>query len=77
MQSMYTHKKDDSILTVAQAASELGVHADTLRRWANANKVPYFRTPTGHRRFRHTDIEAIKVDAALADSDAMQGKATA
>lgn len=65
MQSRYNHKGARDILTVSEAASELGVHADTLRRWANASQVLYFRTPNGHRRFYKADIDAIKEDASL------------
>lgn len=68
MQSTYTDKAADDVRTVAQAARELGVHADTIRRWANAGKVAYFRTPNGHRRFLQSDIAAIKESPALAET---------
>lgn len=77
MQSKYPYNSAEGILTVAQAASELGVHADTLRRWANASKVPHFRTPTGHRRFAKADIDAIREDPKQSEQDIVTHKATA
>lgn len=47
-------------LTMAEAAKLLGVHRDSLKRWADAGKVPCWRTPKGgHRRFRRSDLEAL------------------
>lgn len=60
MQSRYTQVADAELLTVGQAAAELRVHGDTIRRWAKAGKIRAIRTPTGHRRFRAADIAAIK-----------------
>lgn len=48
-------------LTPSEAARILGVHADTLKRWADDGKVAYWRTPGGWRRFRREDIEALLV----------------
>lgn len=42
-------------LSISQAAAELGVSADSLRRWSNAGKLPQnamIVTGGGHRRFR-------------------------
>lgn len=52
---------DSSIiwLTLGQAAERLGVHAATLRRWADQGDVPVMLTPGGHRRFNSDDIEAL------------------
>ena len=50
----------DPLLTVAKAAEVLGVHGDTLRDWDNAGVLPSIRTPGGHRRFRLSDLEALK-----------------
>jgi excisionase family DNA binding protein len=38
------------------------VHAATLRRWADQNAIPSYRTPGGHRRFRLTDVERFESD---------------
>lgn len=71
MQTKYAENDSEGILSVAQAAGKLGVHVDTLRRWTKANKVPYFRTPSGHRRFHQADIDAIKEDASLTAEPAL------
>ena len=45
-------------LTLSEAAERLGVHPATLRHWADAGKIPSFRTPGGHRRFSAEVIDA-------------------
>jgi excisionase family DNA binding protein len=46
----------DELLTIREAASQLHVHPDTLRRWEKAGHLVPLRTPTGHRRFSRADI---------------------
>jgi len=41
----------DQWLSLSEASALLGVHASTLRRWADSGRVPCQRTPGGHRRF--------------------------
>lgn len=41
---------------MGEAARLLGVDETTLRGWADAGKVPVFRTPGGHRRFHEADL---------------------
>lgn len=43
-----------------EAAAFLGVHTDTLKRWAKAERLPSFVTPGGWRRFRRADLEAFR-----------------
>lgn len=45
-------------LTLGEAAETLGVHATTLRRWADGGEIPCLRTPGGHRRFLEADLHA-------------------
>ena len=46
-------------LTVAQAASVLGVAANTVRAWDAAGILPSRRNPAnGYRLFRRADLEA-------------------
>lgn len=47
-------------LTSTEAAEILGVHADTLNRWADDGLVPYWMTPGGQKRYRLEDIEKIR-----------------
>ena len=49
-------------LRLSDAARLLGVSAVTLRRWADAGRVDYFRTPGGQRRFLRDDLERIRGD---------------
>ena len=44
-------------LRLSDAAAIVGVHPETLRRWADAGKVRSFRTPGGQRRFYRDDVE--------------------
>jgi excisionase family DNA binding protein len=45
-------------LTLTQAAKRIGVHAATLRRWADDGALPVMLTPGGHRRFSAEDVAA-------------------
>jgi putative resolvase len=59
------------LLTVSKAAARLGVHADTLRAWADKGLVGVVRTPTGYRRFEPDEIERVREEMGL------EGKAVA
>jgi transposase len=48
------------LLQVRQAARGLGVHENTLRRWEERGLVRAVHLPSGVRRFRAEDIEALK-----------------
>jgi excisionase family DNA binding protein len=45
---------------VRQAARELGVHENTLRRWEEAGLIRAVRLPSGVRRFRRDDVELLR-----------------
>jgi excisionase family DNA binding protein len=47
-------------LTASTAAEILGVHPDTVRRWADEGKLPFWTTPGGQMRFRREDVEALR-----------------
>jgi excisionase family DNA binding protein len=49
----------DSIIGPSEVATMFGVDAKTVTRWANEGKLPSFRTPGGHVRFRREDIEPL------------------
>jgi excisionase family DNA binding protein len=61
---------DPRWLTLAEAATRLGVHTSTLRRWASHGEIPVVTTVGGHRRFAAEDvqrfIEARRPEAAEA-----------
>lgn len=50
---------------LAAAAAIAGVSISTLRRWADEGRVPAFRTPGGHRRFRVADLQRALVPASV------------
>jgi excisionase family DNA binding protein len=48
------------MLRLGQAARLLGIHSNTLRRWADAGVLPSHRLGSrGDRRFRKTDIQKL------------------
>lgn len=48
---------ETKLLTVGEAAERLGVHENTMRKWADEGIVPVVRRPGGHRRFEASVIE--------------------
>jgi excisionase family DNA binding protein len=50
---------DDHWLSVHEASAMLGVSLSTLRRWADAGKIPIHRTLGGHRRFSRHELQAL------------------
>jgi len=54
------HPAVDELLTTGDAARIAGVVPDTFRLWQRLGKVAAaFRTPTGIRLYRRTDVEQI------------------
>lgn len=48
------------LMQIRQAARELGVHENTLRRWEEAGIIRAVHLPTGVRRFRPEDVEELQ-----------------
>lgn len=46
-------------ISIGEAAKELGVSVKTVRRWADAGKLRFERSPSGHRRFYLSEIKRI------------------
>lgn len=46
-------------ISIGDAAKELGVSVKTVRRWAEAGKIRYERSPSGHRRFYISDVKRL------------------
>lgn len=47
------------LMQVRQAARALGVHENTIRRWEERGLLRAVRLPSGVRRFRPEDVEAM------------------
>ncbi len=54
-----TEFNQEQWLPLSKAAERVGVHASTLRRWADSGYVRYVTTAGGHRRFSERDIAAL------------------
>lgn len=50
---------DDALVAATPGAKLIGVHPDTLRRYADDGRIAVVRTPTGARRFRVSDLRAL------------------
>jgi len=46
-------------LRLGEAAAELGVSLNTLRRWSDAGRLTCYRSPGGHRRYRRSDVDSL------------------
>ena len=49
----------DTLLTPRQVASIFHVDPTTVRRWAQAGKIGYTRTPGGHHRYHNREIQEL------------------
>jgi excisionase family DNA binding protein len=49
----------DTLLKTTEAATLAGVSIRTLYRWEALGYIAALRTPSGHRRFRRSDVEAL------------------
>lgn len=45
---------------IGDAARRLGVHQNTLRKWADAGIIPHMRLPSGYRRFAVAELERFR-----------------
>ena len=51
--------RTDELLRIGAVATLLGVTVETVRNWDRAGKLNPIRLPSGERRYRRADIEAI------------------
>jgi diguanylate cyclase (GGDEF)-like protein/excisionase family DNA binding protein len=66
----------EGLLSVAQAATLLGVHPNTIRIWTDGGRLTAYRiNPRGDRRFRRTDVERLLVEGSPAVAAASEGGA--
>lgn len=50
----------EKLITVSEAAEQLGVTKKTLQAWDKSGKLPALRTAGGHRRYRQSDITSLQ-----------------
>ncbi len=56
-----------ALVSVAQAAAQLGVHPNTIRAWTDAGRLPAYRiNARGDRRFRRADLEMLLAEGSQA-----------
>ena len=46
-------------MSLGEVCRTLDIHEATLRQWADRGRLPVYRTPGGHRRFRREDVEQL------------------
>ena len=69
---MSNPKKDEqrALLTTREAADVLGVSPTSIKRWAEAGRLPATKTAGGHRRYRQEDLELLlRPDSASSLND--------
>lgn len=47
------------VLSPKDVAAIFGVDPKTVTRWATQGKIPSFKTPGGHHRFKSTDVQTL------------------
>lgn len=55
-------------LPIGEAARQLGVSADTLRRWEREGRIEAIRTLGNQRRYRQSDIDALTTPSSAVSS---------
>lgn len=50
-------KRVGNWMTLSEVAEWLGIHASTVRHWADRGYLPSHRTQGGHRRFQRSELE--------------------
>lgn len=51
-----------ALLKASEVGALLNVSADTVLRWTREGDLPSITLPSGHKRFRRTDVEALLDD---------------
>ena len=52
----------DDLLGISEVARRVGVHPQSVRRWADTGELPAaWQAPSGYRRYRPADVEALQV----------------
>lgn len=49
----------NELMTAAEVAAMIPVHAETVRRWAREGQLTAVTLPSGRKRYRRCDVEAL------------------
>ncbi|AEI10965.1 MULTISPECIES: BldC family transcriptional regulator [Cellulomonas] len=55
-----THEHEEILLTPGEVASLFRVDPKTVTRWARAGRLTAIRTLGGHRRYRESEVLALR-----------------
>ena len=58
---------DENLLKISEAAKRLGIAQATLRNYSDRGLIPVVKLPSGHRRFRPSDVENLRRKMGLDD----------
>ena len=61
-----TRRHEPKWISIAEASDVLGIAQATLRRWADAGRVPVSMTPGGHRRFARESLDNVLAEQSTA-----------
>jgi excisionase family DNA binding protein len=53
---METPHEEPYSLKPSDVAELVGVSPETVRRWASEGHLAHYKSPSGHRRFRRSDV---------------------
>jgi excisionase family DNA binding protein len=59
--------QDVPTVSIGEAAKEVGVSVITIRRWAQAGKLPDELSPSGRYRFKLSDLKTVRPRTAPGD----------
>jgi excisionase family DNA binding protein len=60
---------NDDLVKISEAAKRLEISQGTLRGYADKGIIPVVTLPSGHRRFRRSDVEQLRRKMGLDPTD--------